>query len=183
MSRQTRSIVVFVPGDPQPKQRPRVVRGRAYTPRRTSDYEQRIAAHALQARQEWQRGRDPWPLTGTYYEVRVAFTRDVLTGDSDNVAKSVMDGLRGVLFADDDFRVPSVTVDRGFAGPVGTWITVTEIERPDGAPDLVEHDARREKRRDAKRPAARKPSTAAATAASPWHGRAVLPAKGYRGGT
>lgn len=181
MSRATRSIVVFVPGDPQPKQRARVAGGHAYTPRRTSDYEQRIAAHALQARQEWQRGREAWPLTGTYYAVRVAFARDVLTGDSDNVVKAVMDGLRGVLFDDDDFRIPSVTVERRFTGPVGTWIAVTEIERPEGAPDLVEHDARRQERRAAKvRP--RKVRTAAATAASSWRGRAVLPAKGYRGG-
>ena len=47
---------------------------------------------------------------------------------------------------------------------------------------LVEHDARRQERRAAKlRP--RKARTAAATVASPWRGRAVLPARGHGGGT
>lgn len=182
MSRATRSIVVFVPGDPQPWERHAGSGARSFTRSRTREYENRVAAHALQTRQERQRGRGAWPLTGVYYSVSIAFRRETLRGDADRVQNAVLDGLRGVLFDDDNFRVVRKSVERRFTGPVGTWITVTEIERPDGAPDLVEHDARRQERRAAKlRP--RKARTAAATAASSWRGRAVLPAKGYRGGT
>lgn len=171
----SRSIVVYVPGDPVPKERPRVYGRVGITTPKTREYERRVSVYGLQARGEYNRGR-AWPLRG-WYRVDLRFCREQARGDADNVLKSVLDGLRGVLY-EDDARVCEIGVVRSYSGPVGTWVTVTELERPEGAPEP------RERPKPAKRPSARaKQSTAAAAAASPWRSRAVLPARGHGGGT
>lgn len=171
----SRSIIVYVPGDPMPKERPVVVGRRGITPHKTREYERRVGVYGLQARGEYNRGRT-WDLTG-WYRVDLRFCRETARGDADNVLKSVLDGLRGVLY-EDDSRVCEIGVVRSYSGPAGAWVTVTQLERPEGAPEP------RERPKPAKRPSARrKPSTAAATAASPWRGRAVIPARGHGGGT
>lgn len=169
----SQSIVIYVPGDPVPKARPRVsARRGTFTPKATREYERRVTVYGLQARGEWQRGRT-WDLAG-WYRVEMAFCREAARGDADNVLKSVLDGLRGVTYHD-DCRVVEVVLSRRYSGPVGTWVTVTQIDRPEGAPEPHQPAKPR------KRPSAR--ASKAASEASPWRGRAVLPARGHGGGT
>jgi Holliday junction resolvase RusA-like endonuclease len=156
------SLLVYVPGDPVPKARARVVGGRGVTPAKTREYEHRVGVYALQARSEHQQSK-PWSMLG-WYRVEIRFRREEARGDLDNVAKSILDGLCGVLYLD-DARVVSLVVERLYEGQVGAWVTVTEVPAPGGSPA------------PRKRPAARAPK-----ADHPWRGRAALPAKGYRGG-
>jgi len=81
-----------VPGEPVPKARPRLGRGgRWYTPSRTRDYEQRVGWEARIAGAR--------PVEGDV-AVRIV-VRGPRRFDLDNVAKTILDGLRGVAFADD----------------------------------------------------------------------------------
>lgn len=157
------SILVYVPGDPAPKGRPRVFGKHGVTPAKTREYERRVSVYALQARSEYQRSK-PWSMLG-WYRVEIRFCREEARGDVDNVAKSIMDGLCGVLYLD-DARVCELVVVRLYEGEVGAWVTVSEVPAPDGSPV------------PRKRPAARAPKQG-----HPWRARAALPAKGYRGGT
>lgn len=156
------SLLVYVPGDPIPKERARVIGGRGVTPPKTREYERRVGLYALQARSEYQRSQ-PWSLVG-WYRVELRFCREAARGDLDNVAKAILDGLCGVLYLD-DARVVELAVHRLYEGDVGAWVTVTEVPPPTGAPI------------PRKRPAARAPKSS-----HPWRARAALPAKGYRGG-
>lgn len=76
------------------KERPRVARGRAFTPKRTADCEKEIAAAALAKTGEL---LNPNP-------VRVVITlyyKGVRRPDVDNAAKTVLDALNGVWWIDD----------------------------------------------------------------------------------
>lgn len=85
-----------VPGNPIPKARPRVVRGHAFTPDRTRDWEMTVAMHARQVwgQREKLRGR---------LCVRLSFWRETRhVCDLDNLLKAVLDGLERVVFANDN---------------------------------------------------------------------------------
>jgi crossover junction endodeoxyribonuclease RusA len=92
----TESLVVemCVPGAPVPKGRPRVAKGRAYTPDRTAQYETAIGWAARAA----MRSRRP-------VESRVGVTIRVWgaspSADIDNIAKTVLDGMNGIVYVDD----------------------------------------------------------------------------------
>src|SRR6267143_1804940 len=118
-----------VPGRPRPKERPRwdSRHKRTYTPRATSSYERTVAAYALQARQDL---AGSWPLDADSYHLHVTlvFGRRPWP-DADNVMKAIADGLRKIVWRDDNLvdswavlRIPSfgkeqalVTV-KAFAG-------------------------------------------------------------------
>ena len=95
---ESATIAFEVPGNPQPKQRPRVVtscsgRSVAYTPRRTRFWELSVAHEARQCL--------PEPLEGPL-SVSLAFFRgDKRRCDLDNLAKAVLDGLNGIAYHDD----------------------------------------------------------------------------------
>jgi len=91
-----------VPGAPVPKARARVVRGRAYTPRRTVDAEQRVANHLFVAYPHLR------PSTGRL-RVVLAFHLKGVRGDSDNFCKLVMDALNGKAWVDDK-QVDELTI-------------------------------------------------------------------------
>ena len=93
------SIRITVPGRPVPKGRPRLgVRGRkafVYTPERTVEYERLVGLCAAAAR------------SGDVLECPVAVKIDLhLHGkrriDVDNCAKSILDGMNGVVYLDDN---------------------------------------------------------------------------------
>jgi len=105
------SICITVPGRPVPKERPQVgMRGRkayVYTPERTKNYEQLVALCASAA------------YAGDVLACPVAVTIDLhLYGkrriDVDNCAKSILDGMNGIVYADDnqveDLRVRKLRV-------------------------------------------------------------------------
>lgn len=83
-----------VPGNPIPKARPRVVRGRACTAKRTSDYERLVRVFA---KMSW---RDE-PMTGSIALTLRFFRETAHRCDLDNLVKSVCDALQRVVFEDD----------------------------------------------------------------------------------
>lgn len=89
-------IRITIPGRPVPKGRPRLgVRGRrayVYTPPATKEYERIVGWMAKSSGCQ--------PFDGPVHVRLDVFTRGKL--DVDNVAKSVLDGLTGVVYEDDD---------------------------------------------------------------------------------
>lgn len=112
-----------VPGKPQGKARPRFARMgrgvRAYTPASTQAYERAVRAAALAAMAPGTEAAYaaytgavhvfvhavfPVPASWPAKRRQAAFEGSIVPTvkpDSDNVAKAVLDGLRGVCFADD----------------------------------------------------------------------------------
>lgn len=86
-----------VPGRPIPKGRPRVGAHGTITPQRTKDYEQQVGYAALQAMPPESRTVPLYPSGDIYMSV----TFYTSTGDIDNLAKSILDGLNGVVWMDD----------------------------------------------------------------------------------
>lgn len=130
------SHMVYVPGQPVAKARPRVtMRGgkpRAYTPKKTADFEELIRSSwgtlpamdgpikliiklELQIPQSWSKKKKAQALAG---EIRPLARPDI-----DNYAKSVMDSLNGLGYADDS-QVVELVVSKEYAEEPGTLITV-----------------------------------------------------------
>jgi Holliday junction resolvase RusA-like endonuclease len=102
------AIVFTVPGKPVPKQRARKGPNGWYTPTETRRYERAVGFHATRARQVHTATGGEWPM-GRRYEVEVLCVwADRRRRDIDNVLKSVLDGLNGVLFADDSQVVRAI---------------------------------------------------------------------------
>lgn len=105
-------LAFVVPGRPIPAARPRVTGKGTYTPRTTRVAESAVAAYA---RTQW---RLPPTPKGTRWSVRIiASFPDHRRADVDNLAKTVMDGMTGIVYEDDDqvteLHVTRVQVDRG----------------------------------------------------------------------
>jgi len=88
------NFTLTIPGNPIPKARPRVVKGRAYTPDRTREWEKTVSTWAgLFYQNEPSKAR---------LKVSLRFYRKTRHKcDLDNLVKAVLDGLQGVLFVDD----------------------------------------------------------------------------------
>jgi len=118
-----KSFSFTIPGSPVPKARARVVarpgkKTVAYTPKRTADYEKKVKALALVARQK----AGCRKFTGAV-SVTVAVYREQLVievhdmgcsclskrGDADNCLKSALDSLQGVAF-DNDRQVEHASI-------------------------------------------------------------------------
>ena len=93
----TERLMFVVPGRPHGKRRPRVtMRGRkaiVYTPRESREYEQRVAWEAKAAGAR--------PVDGPVGVRIICVTSRRNRPDLDNAAKSILDGLNGVAYADD----------------------------------------------------------------------------------
>jgi len=117
------AVTFVVEGKPQGKQRPRFGKGgRVYTPSPTRRYEQLIAWSALA-----ERGLQ-WRMDGHFTVSVTCYFPDARRRDADNVLKSCMDGLNGILYADDcQVVTASVTkaIDREHPRTV---VTVTRAE-------------------------------------------------------
>jgi crossover junction endodeoxyribonuclease RusA len=89
-------VKYVVGGMPQGKQRPRLGKGgRVYTPKATKRFERMIAWAALGVRP---RG---WILDGRFRVEVIGYYPDDRRRDADNLLKSVLDGMNGVLYNDD----------------------------------------------------------------------------------
>ena len=106
-------------GDPQGKGRPRFYRGRAVTPKKTRDYEalgRHEAQQALEHMVQLPNFEAPCEVTiDAYYSIHKSYTKKqrhqiaesgswmVRPGnpDLDNIVKSVLDGMNGIVFRDD----------------------------------------------------------------------------------
>lgn len=118
---------IVVEGEPKGKGRPRFTRtGHAYTPARTRDYEELIAARARQAMD----GRQPIPkgvpvrmTILAVFGVPVSWPKKRRTAalqgvmhhthkpDLDNVQKAVCDALNGIAY-EDDSQIVKVNVEK-----------------------------------------------------------------------
>lgn len=84
-------------GQPIPKARPRVAKGRAYTPTTTKNWEELVAQYANLAMLH-----EGWHLVTNPVEVYMEFYRqDQKKADLDNLIKGVLDACNGVVYADD----------------------------------------------------------------------------------
>jgi Holliday junction resolvase RusA-like endonuclease len=93
-----------VAGEPVPKARPRVGRRGGRTPERTRSWEETVGWAAKQA----YKGE---PVSCEVAVSAVFHTRRTRPGDLDNLLKSVLDALNGIVW-DDDIRVSKIIARR-----------------------------------------------------------------------
>lgn len=103
---------IFIPGKPKGKQRPRVVRGHAFTPQETKDYELMIANLYKAYHGKMYEGYVK-VFVKAFYLVPKSYTKKqkeqimrkeimpAVKPDIDNIIKIVLDGLNGVAYKDD----------------------------------------------------------------------------------
>jgi crossover junction endodeoxyribonuclease RusA len=96
-------ISFVVPGQPQPKQRPRVVKGHTDTPVETLTAEAKVKACARKAAVK--------PLLGPVHLTVRAYRSDARRVDLDNLAKLVQDALNGIAY-DDDSQIVMLTATK-----------------------------------------------------------------------
>lgn len=85
---------ITVLGKPVPKERPRMFKGRVVTPKKTLDYEKKVANATKEIISN--------PITTRGISVTiVAYFKNKVHGDADNIAKSILDGMNGVAWTDD----------------------------------------------------------------------------------
>jgi Holliday junction resolvase RusA-like endonuclease len=91
-------VTFTVPGPVVPWQRASSVGTRRFTSTRQRGYQASVRMHALAARP-----RGPWlPTKASRYRVDVeAYLPDERRRDLDNIAKTILDALNGVLYLDD----------------------------------------------------------------------------------
>lgn len=115
---------IDVPGKPQPKQRPRVVAGGAYTPPETVAYEDAIG-WAFRA-QNWSTA----PLEGPL-RVFVTVREDVRPlprqGDCDNYVKVALDALNKLAWLDDKQVVELHAYVQRMSGEPGMVIEIEQL--------------------------------------------------------
>lgn len=135
------SVTIHVDVNPVPKGRPRFSKiggfVRSYTPKKTSDYEAQVKAIAQNAMT-----REPLetplvaflyfrlPIPKSYSKKRVAAClagseRPTKKPDLDNLAKSVLDGLNGVVYLD-DAQLVSLHITKVYDHNPGVDIMVRE---------------------------------------------------------
>lgn len=135
-------IEFTVHGTAVPKQRPRISGRRAYTPKRTKDYEGRVLAAFRSSYSGF------YPAFGKDTPVHISITvrqeipkswskkkqlqaeqGDIVplsrNGDIDNVAKSIMDALNGFAY-EDDCQVTTLVITKIYAVQPGADITLRE---------------------------------------------------------
>lgn len=137
----TFSLTFHVDLDPVPKGRPRFSKiggfVRSYTPKKTSDYEAQVKAIAQNAMT-----REPLetplaaflyfrlPIPKSYPKKRIAAClsgseRPIKKPDLDNLAKSVLDALNGVVYLD-DAQLVSLHVTKVYSHNPGVDIMIRE---------------------------------------------------------
>jgi Holliday junction resolvase RusA-like endonuclease len=123
-------MIFTIPGEPEGKARPRVVRNQgkvhAFTPSKTRAYEERVRAAYIAAGGE-HFGKQPIQIMITAWfgiseSTSKAKRREMLKGkilptkkpDTDNIAKLICDSLNGVAY-DDDSQIVYMTVWKGYS--------------------------------------------------------------------
>lgn len=136
----TKSIQLFIPGNPVPQGRPRAyVRGKhasVYEDAKSKDWKHVIAVHA----RAWLLGNDikegDWKLIDTAIKLEITFKllrpksvsakkrpEPITRPDLDNLVKAVKDALSGVLWRDDS-QVIELEAKKIYNNPPGVDITV-----------------------------------------------------------
>jgi len=106
-------LIFSVEGDPVGKQRPRFARGRTYTPKKTVEYEKKIADKAREAMGSSEPLETPvavyiyanHAIPASYSKKRRADCLNHLERpnkpDLDNTAKAFLDAMNGIVYKDD----------------------------------------------------------------------------------
>lgn len=138
---KTAAVYFEVEGQPVGKARPRITRqGRAYTPAKTLEAEDRIRQQARQIMGELK------PLQGPVYAwlhfhvaIPASWTKKkrqdaaeqrlwpAVKPDADNLAKTVLDACNGVVF-EDDGQVVELTVSKAYSGRPRTTVSIGKWE-------------------------------------------------------
>ena len=123
-------------GDPVGKQRPRIGKQGAYTPKKTRDYEKRVRWCFQDAGGYLLHGAIEIRITA-YYPIPKSepkyMKREMLAGivrptkrpDLDNIAKIILDALNGVAYKD-DAQVVLVHAEKKYDSCPGVAVTVNE---------------------------------------------------------
>lgn len=123
----------IIEGEPVGKSRPRWSNGHVYTPRKTQEYEEKVAlAYRAAGGIQFDEEDEICVVIDAYFKIPKSFTggkrvaamhkviRPTKRPDVDNVIKSILDGLNGVAYADDKQVVDVVcrkhySPDKGYA--------------------------------------------------------------------
>jgi len=111
-----------VPGNPKPKERPRVVKGHTYTPKATVLAETAVLDAFYDAYPFWTPvEHDVWLIVWFHRETRIRT-------DLDNLVKTVQDALNKHAYVDDS-QIVRLTAAKEYAGKGNgkTVVTLTEI--------------------------------------------------------
>lgn len=124
-------IKFTVDGTAVPKQRPRISGRQAYTPKKTRDYEERVREAFRSSYHGFMIpvfGRDvpvaayieviqavpkSWPKTKHRKAVSGEIAPTSRNGDLDNIAKSILDALNGLVY-EDDCQVTELTISKRY---------------------------------------------------------------------
>ena len=141
-----RTITFSIPGEPQGKGRPRVVRNKytgasmSFTPDKTVAYEELVRARYAQAAHGERFGEVPLQI-----EIRAAYTipkskskRDkarMLSGelrptkkpDCDNIVKIICDALNGIAYPDDK-QITDASIQKVYGDVPGVVVSLSELK-------------------------------------------------------
>jgi Holliday junction resolvase RusA-like endonuclease len=134
-------IYFCVEGQPVGKGRPRFGNGRAYTPKKTADYEKRVAQQCQLMMEKWRLDPIGLPIklhVHARFEIPKSWTKKKKEmaekeliypnrPDIDNIAKSIMDGMNGVLY-EDDCQVYELLATKKYSKTPGVTVLATWSE-------------------------------------------------------
>lgn len=138
------TISFSIDGDPVPKARPRLGRGgHVFTPKKTHLYEQKVKELAKRAMGELDPLDCPVKVEMTaFFAIPKSWSKKKKVAadlgphshkpDLDNVVKSVVDGMNGVVFIDDAL-VSQVTAKKIYSQIPHVEVRIEEIGGKDGA--------------------------------------------------
>lgn len=125
---------------PVPKMRPRMGMGRVYTPKKTIDFEKEIGRVAYENRRYFSQA----PREGMELVAEIEFlfhypksmakkdrenAKCIKKPDLDNLVKSVLDGMNGVIYKDDSM-ITHVNASKAYHdGPDLIRVKITGVER------------------------------------------------------
>ena len=131
-----------IEGNPIPKGRPRFRRTKTfittYTPRKTLDFEDQVRKHSMEAMGKTDLIESPvcvilyfrLPVPQSYSKKRSeaclsGLEKHTKRPDLDNLVKSVLDGMNGVIFKDDS-QITTLHATKVYSNVVGVNIVVKE---------------------------------------------------------
>lgn len=130
-----KTTVLIIPGVPVPKGRPRVTRsGHAFTPKRTRDYESKVAMIAA-SEHEGAPFTGPLEVSVVAYlpkpkkpkeKLSVPMIRSPNNGDVDNYSKAALDAIEGIVF-ENDSQIIQLTASKQYHKTPQLIVTVREI--------------------------------------------------------
>ena len=135
-------IRFVVPGLPRAKQRPRVTKsGQAYTPGETVVYEAWVRQCAHTAMNDKEPLAGPLSVALTVYlpipgswskkkrqEAAQGILKPMVKPDVSNVAKSIEDGMEGVVYPDDK-AICKLSVDKRYSGMPSVVVEIEELRQ------------------------------------------------------